>query len=722
MDINEKRPAHDKAIREQAQAVADMNAAASPDELALLSAEEARKMVHELRVHQIELEMQNEELRRAQLELDASRARYFDLYDLAPVGYCTLSDTGLILEANLTAATLLGLARSALVKRPISQFTVKADQDVYYLHLKALRASGEPQSCELRMVKHDGTEFWARLTATDAQDADGIPKHRLVLSDITDRKLMAAAMQESEERFRTLIEWTPEPVAVHRDGKLIYVNPAAVSMFGAASAHDLIGKPILDLVHPDFRQAALTRTQSMARNGVGTPLVDKRFLKLDGTSVDVQAQSIVIAYDGKPAIQLAMRDVTERKRLDQVLREKNVELESARQVADKANLAKSDFLSSMSHELRSPLNAILGFAQLMESGAPAPTPSQRASIEQILQAGWYLLELINEILDLALIESGKLSLSLEPISLSEVLLDCQAMIEPQAQKSGIRVSFAQFEGPCFVRADRTRMKQVLVNLLSNAIKYNRAGGTIDVRFSAESPQRLRISVHDTGEGLSADKLAQLFEPFNRLGQEASAEEGTGIGLVVSKRLVELMGGDIGVQSTVGVGSVFWIELALTDAVALCADSDEEPRAMLVAQAPAGAPRRTLLYVEDNRANLELVEQLIARRPDMRLLSAGDALRGIALARAQQPQLILMDINLPGISGLQALAILRDDPATHHIPVLAISANAMPRDIEKGLAAGFFRYLTKPIRINEFLEALDEGLELAKTGVNGAHQT
>ena len=258
----------------------------------------------------------------------------------------------------------------------------------------------------------------------------------------------------------------------------------------------------------------------------------------------------------------AARDITERKRLDQVLQEKNAELESAKSVAEKANLAKSDFLSSMSHELRSPLNAILGFAQLMESGSPPPTPAQKASIDQILQAGWYLLELINEILDLALIESGKLSLSLEPMSLAEVMLECQAMIEPQAQKSGIRMTFPQFDIPYFVNADRTRVKQVLINLLSNAIKYNRAEGTVDVTCSANTAERIRISVQDTGEGLSPEKLAQLFQPFNRLGQEASGEEGTGIGLVVSKRLVELMGGEIGVESTVGVGSVFWFELNL----------------------------------------------------------------------------------------------------------------------------------------------------------------
>jgi signal transduction histidine kinase len=322
----------------------------------------------------------------------------------------------------------------------------------------------------------------------------------------------------------------------------------------------------------------------------------------------------------------AARDVTERKRLDQALQETNVKLESAKFAAEKANLAKSDFLSSMSHELRTPLNAILGFAQLMESGTPLPTSTQKASIDQILQAGWYLLELINEILDLALIESGKLPLSLEPMSLPEVLLDCQAMIEPQAQKGGIHMNFPRLDVPYFANADRTRVKQVLINLLSNAIKYNRTGGTVEVTRSRVQPGAY-VSVRDTGEGLSPDKLAQLFQPFNRLGQEASAEEGTGIGLVVSKRLVELMQGEIGAESSVGVGSVFWIELNLAAAPQLAAGADEPP-ALVQARVQGGAVQRTLLYVEDNRANMQLVEQLIARRPNMRLLSAADGTRGM----------------------------------------------------------------------------------------------
>jgi len=412
----------------------------------------------------------------------------------------------------------------------------------------------------------------------------------------------------------------------------------------------------------------------------------------------------------------AARDVTERKRLDQVLQEKNIELEGARSVAEKANLAKSDFLSSMSHELRSPLNAILGFAQLMESASPLPTDSQKESIAQILQAGWHLLKLINEILDLAVIESGKVSLSPESVSLAEVMSECQAMMEPQAQPRGIRMTFPRFDddAPFFVKADRTRLKQIIINLLSNAIKYNKEQGTIIVGCTVSAPERIRISVADTGAGLPPEKLAQLFQPFNRLGQEAGAVAGTGIGLVVTKRLAELMEGAFGVESTVGVGSVFWCELNSAAAPQLAVQSGEA-EASVPPQLPAGAARRTLLYVEDNPANMKLVEKLIARYPDIQLVTAVNGTLGIELARSIQPQVILMDINLPGISGIEALKILREDPATAHIPVVALSANAMPRDIAKGLEAGFFRYITKPIKVNELMDTLNVALEYAEKG-------
>ena len=344
----------------------------------------------------------------------------------------------------------------------------------------------------------------------------------------------------------------------------------------------------------------------------------------------------------------------------------------------------------------------------MDSDSPPATASQKASIDQILHAGWYLLELINEILDLAAIESGKLSLSEEPVSLVELMLECEAMIEPQAQKRGIKLTFPKFDVAYAVQADRTRLKQVLINLLSNAIKYNRVGGTVIVDCATSGPTRNRISVRDTGAGLSPEKLEQLFQPFNRLGQESSSEEGTGIGLVMSKRLVELMGGVIGVDSKVEVGSVFWFELG---AAVLPQITTEASKIDVLIEAPLQLDTtiRTLLYIEDNPANMKLVEQLISRRPDLRLLTAIDGNLGIALARNNLPEVILMDINLPGISGILALKILREDPLTAHIPVLAISANAMPADIKKGMDAGFFRYLTKPINVNEFMEVLNIAL-------------
>ncbi|MGV8990234.1 MAG: ATP-binding protein [Thiobacillus sp.] len=390
-----------------------------------------------------------------------------------------------------------------------------------------------------------------------------------------------------------------------------------------------------------------------------------------------------------------------------------VQLEQTKLEAEKANLAKSNFLSGMSHELRTPLNAILGFAQLLEAGSPPLTETQNARLQQIIQSGWYLLDLINEVLDLAVIESGKLPLSKEPVLLFDVMHECRAMIEPQAQQRGIQLDFLTCDNTWFAYADRTRVKQVLINLLSNAIKYNREQGTVSVACSAPTPECIRISIKDSGAGLPAEKLAQLFQPFNRLGQEAGNEEGTGIGLVVTKQLVELMGGSIGVESTVGVGSEFWIDLIRDGAPRLATGhtlpADPAPKAR------ENMALRTLLYVEDNPANLMLVEQIIEGHPHIRMLSARDGHLGIALARAHLPDVILMDINLPGISGIQALEILRNDPVTAHIPVLAISANAMQSDIQKGLEAGFFRYITKPIKVNEFMEALDQAMGFSEAG-------
>jgi CheY-like chemotaxis protein len=374
-------------------------------------------------------------------------------------------------------------------------------------------------------------------------------------------------------------------------------------------------------------------------------------------------------------------------------------------------LGRRDYYDILEHTQKGTLDFtpwLAWFAQLMESDSPPPTQAQTESIAQILQAGWHLLKLIDEVLDLAKIESRQIPMSKEPVLLAEVMAECGGMLEQQAQQRGICIVFPESDIPCYVLADRTRLKQVLLNLLSNAVKYNSEQGTVAVTYAASSPGRIRVSVRDTGAGLSREELPQLFQPFNRLGQEAGAVEGTGIGLVVAKRLVELMGGIIGVESTVGVGSVFWFELNSAEVPQLCVEGT-----LPMAPTQYGTRRRTLLYVEDNPANMKLVEQLIARRPDITLLTATNGNCGIALARTAQPTAILMDINLPDITGYEALIALRTDPATAHIPVVALSANAMPNDTEKGFHAGFFRYLTKPIKLEEFMNMLNAVMEFAE---------
>jgi PAS domain S-box-containing protein len=568
---------------------------------------------------------------------------------------------------------------------------------------------------ELTYIRKDGSRFPAVVSVTALRDPQGvIIGYLLIGTDNTARKQVEAEQKKTDQRLRDQQFYTRSLIESNIDaimttdppGIITDVNKQMEALTGC-TRDELIGAPFKNyFTNPKRAEAAIKLVLSEQK--VTNYELTARARDGKETVVSYNATTF---YDRDRKLQgvfAAARDVTELKHFERTLQQKNVELESAKVAAEKANLAKSDFLSSMSHELRSPLNAILGFTQLMDSGDPLPAPSQKESIDQILKAGWHLLNLINEILDLARVESGILSLSPEPTALGEILSECQAMIEPQAQKQGITISFPPSHIPYFVVADRTRLKQVLINLLSNAIKYNQSAGKVTVECTASVTDRVRVSVKDTGAGLPPEKLAQLFQPFNRLGQEAGGQEGTGIGLVVAKQLIELMGGVIGVESTVGVGSVFWFDLLSAPEPELAVDTAPE------SQAPSpvlASPRlRTILYVEDNPANLKLVERLLARRPDLRLLSASDGNAGITLARSEAPEVILMDINLPGINGIETLRLLREDPLTAQLTVVALSANAMPRDIEKGLQAGFFSYLTKPIKVPEFMAVLDAALE------------
>ena len=663
----------------------------------------------------------NEQLQHANVTLQVSEARLAVTLNSIGDGVIATDADGRVTLLNPLAQRLTGWTQEEATGRPVDEIFHIINQETRQpatIPVTETLARGTVQGLANHtiLIARSGSECaiadcCAPIRSRDAKVVGAV----LVFRDVTGEYATQQALRDHQLYTRSLFESNIDPImTTDPSGIITDVNNQMEALTGCPR-DQLIGTPFkIYFTDPDRAEAAIK--QVLVEKKVSNYELIARAADGKETEVSYNATTFYDRIGSLQGVFAAARDITESKRLDRALQEKNAELEKARTVAEKANLAKSDFLSSMSHELRTPLNAVLGFAQVLESGSPPPTPSQKRSLDQILKAGWYLLELINEILDLARIEAGRLTLSREPVSLNDVLLECQAMIEPQAQRREIGMTFPHFDAPCFILADRVRVKQILINLLFNAVKYNKPGGTVAIDCVASPPNSIRISVRDTGEGLASDKLAQLFQPFNRLGKEAGDEEGTGIGLVVARRLVGLMGGIIGVDSTVGAGSVFWIELTMCAPPQLF---DAEAESVKLSHAPiaAGAALRTLLYVEDNPANLRLVEELIARRPDLRLLSAADGNLGIELAREFMPEVILMDINLPGISGIDAMRILRKDPATAHIPILAISANAMPGDIKKGLEAGFFRYLTKPIVVNEFMDALGVALEFSTARAN-----
>ncbi|MFH1493804.1 MAG: PAS domain S-box protein [Pseudomonadota bacterium] len=692
----------------------------------------ARKQIEAERQHLLEIQEEtNKQLQQSNATLQASEEKLSVTLNSIGDAVIATDAEGRVTILNPLAEHLTGWMQAEAMGHPVDEiFRIinKETRQPSTIPVLDTLAHGTVQGLANHtiVVARDGRECDIADSCAPIRDRDGrVIGAVLVFRDVTEEYASQQVLRDNTALIQTILNAVVDGIITlrARGGVVETVNPAAQQMFGYAAA-ELIGQSFSLLIpelDQDQRNGSLeyySASDEARAIGLVREVVGRR---KDGSMFPMEMAVSEMWLGGQRYFTGILRDITTRKQVEAeraqlyaVLQDKNAELESAKYVAEKANLAKSDFLSSMSHELRTPLNAILGFAQLLESGTPPPTDTQTVRLHQIIKAGWYLLELINQILDLAVIESGKLSLSREPVSLIEVMRECQAMIESQAQQRNIHINFLPFDKTWFANADRTRVKQVLINLLSNAIKYNREQGTVEMKCTARGQERIRISIKDSGTGLSVEKLAQLFQPFNRLGQESGVEEGTGIGLVVTKRLVELMGGTIGVESTVGVGSEFWIEL-IRDVMPQLAAGDTLP-AKPVRQGEEASALRTLLYVEDNPANLMLVEQIIAEQTHLRMLSAHDGNLGIAVARTHLPDVILLDINLPGISGIQALKILREDPVTAHIPVIALSANAMFRDIEKGLEAGFFRYLTKPIKINEFMNALDDALKLSEKGL------
>ncbi|HEY4081888.1 MAG TPA: ATP-binding protein [Burkholderiaceae bacterium] len=518
----------------------------------------------------------------------------------------------------------------------------------------------------------------------------------------------------TEATYRSIVEHAIEGIfQTTPDGQYLLANPALAQIYGYASTDELKGnvKEIARQLYVDpNRRAEFVRrmNESDAVWGFESPIYRKDGAVIwisENVRVIRNADGTVRYYEG------TVEDITARKRAEE-------ELRRAKDAAEEASRSKSQFLANMSHELRTPLNAILGFGQLLDqnNGSGMTPEKHHAFVDHIVQAGHHLLALINDILNFAQIEAGQLSLSLEPVPLDDVLDECGTMMEPIATKRDVHLLMPS-SAKLIVQADRTRLRQVLLNLLSNAIKYNHEHGSVFVHCRRIETDRVRVTVQDTGIGLNPEQLSALFQPFNRLGQEAGIHEGTGIGLVVTKHLVELMGGQMGVTSEKGTGSAFWIEMrasavgenALTPSDAILLATTEVPGSAN----PMEPTACTVLCVDDNPASVRLIQEALASRKDVRLLVAGNGKLGVSMARQYMPDVILMDNNMPLMTGVAAQALLSKDPATAHIPIIATSANAMREAIENALAAGFFHYLTKPIQLDELMTVMDCAIETGR---------
>ena len=516
-------------------------------------------------------------------------------------------------------------------------------------------------------------------------------------AEVGERHVAEAALRASEQRFRNILDNVPIGV-IYSDlgGRVIQANPRFCELTGYGEA-ELAELPPDRLTHPEDVANDEALTAQLVSGEIPMHRRHKRLLTRSGQVVWVRATVTLLRdSDNQPwRIVAAIEDITEHLRLE--------EAERAREAAEASNRAKSDFLSRMSHELRTPLNAMLGFAQLLEIDQRHPlAPSQRPWVAQIQQAGWHLLEMINDVLDLSRIESGNLRLQLATLDLPELISATVALVASDALARDIRISQDLGPGTSGVVGDATRVKQILTNLLSNAVKYNSEGGRVHIASRLIRPDCVEIAVTDTGMGMTPAQMEELFKPFNRLGRERSATQGTGIGLVISRRLADLMGGSIGVQSFPGEGSSFTLRLPRAidpDTVRSNLDAfDSEP---------ADYHRRIVHYVEDNETNIEVMRGILAQRGQVQMEVSVTGLDGLAAVRARRPHLILLDMHLPDISGLELLRHFKSDPDISSIPVIVVSADALGPQIEAALAAGAIRYLTKPVDVSELLAAIDD---------------
>jgi PAS domain S-box-containing protein len=664
--------------------------------------------------------------------LETSETRYRAVVEALHEGILVRGKDRTVVACNTAATEILGLPADRIIgSRESKNWRVLRDDGSPFppdeLPSAVTFRTGEPARAVVGLERPNGERLWLSFTSQPLLEPGATEPDAVVVSffDVTERHEAERALEAVETRYRTLVEQMPAVThisALDETASTIYISPQVEQLLGY-TPEEWMADPELwpRLLHADDRDAALRMNR---RHNEGEPLsIEYRLIHRDGREVWIREEAVVIRDDegGGAFSQGVWLDITERKRREEEIHALNAELEArvaertgqleaanvnllrAKDEAERANQAKSDFLSRMSHELRTPLNAVLGFAQLLQLTA---LPQGHAeSVEQIVRGGRHLLELINELLDIGRIETGRLTLNVERVGLGEVVESVTELIRPVAAARQIEVGVERGTlGDDAVMADRGRLQQVLLNLLSNAVKYNREGGIVRIICTGPAHGRIWVEVRDTGIGIAPEMMDRLFTPFERLGAEQTRVEGTGLGLALARRLVEAMGGTIRAESVPGEGSTFRVELvgAAFPGTPVVERRDERVTDVV----------RTVLYIEDDASNLALVERLVEGRRGIRLMVAMQGGLGLDLAREHRPDVILLDVNLPDISGQEVLAQLRADPRTRDIPVLVITADATSTQMQQMLESGARAYLTKPLDVKRFLSVLDDGLSQA----------
>lgn len=639
-------------------------------------------------------------------DLLESEAKYREVIEQAADGIFMSDLQGNLLEVNPAAAQILGYSREELLQANVIDFMIVPDA-VASLQRLSKWPTGSTLRTEQVLRRKDGSTVFVEANAKVVRPG----LLQATIRDMSERRRSEEQLRAREADLRAIVAALREGVVVRdASGAITHCNQSAEQILGL-TADQMMDRAAVDplwrAVHEDGSPFPGDTHPAMNSLRSGQPYQDviMGVHKPDGslTWISIDTQPLFHPGATEPyGVVTSFSDITARKKADEELH--------ARQAAEAASRAKSQFLSSMSHELRTPLNAIIGFAQLLEMDDLLA--EQHASVEYILTAGRHLLGVIGDVLDISLVESGRLHLSPEPVRLTDMMPELLHMLRPTAERRGIEIAVALQDGEALpVLADNQRLRQVLLNLLSNAVKYNRDGGIVTVAATLNRETgRLRICVRDTGRGIAPEDLDRLFTSFERIGAEQSNIEGSGLGLALVKSLAEAMNGAVGVDSVPGQGSTFWVELPLAvEVLPQMALAHSSRDALRRPEDVRSARSITILYMEDNPTNIQLMKQIIKMRPELRLVVSTDGLDALAV-RGLRPDVILLDLHLPGLQGDQVLRELQADPATRDIPTFIISADASRHQIERLLDSGARAYLTKPLNVRHFLELLDDLIE------------